>query len=619
MNEESQKSASRRCGRLATLLACFAAWSPALAFNVYKVDPTCPEPGVFATIHDAVAAAAANPGEDYVWISHDGHTTTYHEHVVINDADGVIIEGGFNDCYDFDPGSDTTTVSGDGNGGFAVFEISGTSHVYLGNLGITGANHTASTRNGGGISFVGQGELTLANVAITNNQADVGGGVYMEYSNRGAMGDLTLTLLDNAQIAFNTAINGGGIAMIGSAPGFTSDRAALHADAPGVWIAYNDATGSGGGLLLKWLGSAQIGSPGLGTLGVIYNNSAANGGGIAMINPANYDASDGPYAHLYTTDPAHPVRIRNNTATQFGGAIYTEASRGMHVANDASLLASDFRIDENIAAEGSAIYAEPNGGDVDLTLGPQISKANCDAGVLCNSIDHNVDEDSAGPTGGAAITFTESGFVEMNRISLRNNVGGNVVHAISSGIQGSLNVAISNALIADNTTSSDLLKFAGPGYAPIQLLNVTIAHNSVVSPNVVYAEHNVTIDASIIDQAENTAIGYAGPADGLIVTYSIASAPGAAGEGFVVGAPNFVDAAGGDYHLLPWSPGLDFAPTPPIGAPPYDYDLDGKDRVKDLSSIPNVNTGARPYRDAGAYELQFVCAPDEVFCSGFEH
>ena len=152
MNEESQKSGSR--WRLATLLAWFAAWSPALAFNVYKVDPTCPEPGVFATIHDAVAAAAANPGEDYVWISHDGHTTTYHEHVVIDDADGVIIEGGFNDCYDFDPGSDTTTVSGSGNGGFAVFEISGTSHVYLGNLGITGANHSASSRNGGGISFV---------------------------------------------------------------------------------------------------------------------------------------------------------------------------------------------------------------------------------------------------------------------------------------------------------------------------------------------------------------------------------------------------------------------------------------------------------------------------------
>ncbi|HEY2395877.1 MAG TPA: hypothetical protein VGH81_07880 [Rudaea sp.] len=87
------------------VLACCGACSPAAAFIVYKVDPTCGAPGAFSTIQEAVDAAAANTGMDYVWISHDGHTTTYSEHVVVNDPDGVIIEGGFNDCYDFDPGT----------------------------------------------------------------------------------------------------------------------------------------------------------------------------------------------------------------------------------------------------------------------------------------------------------------------------------------------------------------------------------------------------------------------------------------------------------------------------------------------------------------------------------
>jgi hypothetical protein len=141
---------------IAFLLGCWltSAVEPAAAFNVYKVDPDCVAFGAYATVQAAIDAAASNPGEDYVWISNDNGTRTYSgQHITVNDADGVIIEGGFSDCNDFDPGVAYTTINGSGNGGVPVFDISG-GYVYLGNLIIEGGDHGSGV-NGGGISFLG--------------------------------------------------------------------------------------------------------------------------------------------------------------------------------------------------------------------------------------------------------------------------------------------------------------------------------------------------------------------------------------------------------------------------------------------------------------------------------
>jgi len=610
-----------RCAVVVALWAVLGAANQAAAFHVFKVDPYCPDASVFSTIKGAVDAAAAYDDADhadYVWIATNSGLGYSGQHILINDPNAVIIEGGFFDCTDFDPGTDQTTVSGAGNDGGPVFEITGNSHVYLGNLVITGAQHTAL--KGGGVSFIGQGDLTLGNTTVSNNHAGVGGGIYMEYSNRGTSADLSLTLLANTQIAYNGAGDGGGIALVGSVPGFVQDLTVLHADAPDTWIAYNSASGLGGGLLVEWLAEANIGSPGLGDLGVLYNNSAASGGAVAVSNVAYTTSYLGSTLKLYTSDPAHPVRIRNNTATQFGGAVYLEAYGHDYEQNIARLDAQAFRMDENIAAEGAAIYAVPGGGQTYVRFNPYTYPASqCAAGAVCNSIDHNVAADSDGLTGGATITSQENGFLQLDRVSLRNNTGGNVVHVIGTGFGAG--VRISNSVIADNTTSSDLLKFAGPAYyAPIDVVNVTISHNAITSPNVIYAEHNINVDASIFDQPGSTCVGYAGPVNGLIVSDSIASDAGASNQGFVQGTPTFVNAAASDYHLVPWSTGVDFANEPPVSEIEYEhYDLDGNPRLTNLSSIPNFHPGQFAYRDAGAYELQFVCAPDEVFCSGFDH
>jgi hypothetical protein len=78
--------------------------------------------------------------------------------------------------------------------------------------------------------------------------------------------------------------------------------------------------------------------------------------------------------------------------------------------------------------------------------------------------------------------------------------------------------------------------------------------------------------------------------------------------GVIQGEPTFVDAAGHDYHLQATSIGIDYAPT--AGG----SDLDRVPRDVDLAPVPN-NYGPR---DIGAYERQYVCADDEVFCNGFE-
>jgi hypothetical protein len=72
--------------------------------------------------------------------------------------------------------------------------------------------------------------------------------------------------------------------------------------------------------------------------------------------------------------------------------------------------------------------------------------------------------------------------------------------------------------------------------------------------------------------------------------------------------PQFVDAVDGDFHLLPTSPGVDFAPE--IDG----IDLDGNPRTVDLANIGNVFGPA----DVGAYEIQAQGVTDLILQNGFD-
>src|ERR1700722_15285291 len=141
--------------RFILCVALFSSPVSVFAFSIFTVGPTadCPFNLVNSDnpIQDAIDAAANTPGVDYVWISNDmasGSRYNYTgQHIHVNDPNGVIIGGGLVSCSDPNINdNETTTISGAGNDGGPVFDISSAGgDVFLGNLFITGADRGANS------------------------------------------------------------------------------------------------------------------------------------------------------------------------------------------------------------------------------------------------------------------------------------------------------------------------------------------------------------------------------------------------------------------------------------------------------------------------------------------
>ena len=276
-----------------TAVAGLIASPLASAYSIYTVggDAACN----FAFIQDAIDAAAANPGEDYVWIA--SNRTYEDQHLVVTDQD-VDIEGGFTDCSDFDPELDQTTIGG--TSGHSVFEIEGTSHVYLGNLIITGAVMDAS-HSGGGIYFGGQGSLALNIDWVFANQAGYGGGIDVSPS-----GPTTVTLTASTVSANTALVSGGGIRIEGPTTLIVTHSPSQYDNyvSQNAALGQSDDSGFGGGIEVLGPAVANFSS-------VLALNAAPNGGGIAAIATENGPAT----VYVYTTDPNSPVSVYGNHAT----------------------------------------------------------------------------------------------------------------------------------------------------------------------------------------------------------------------------------------------------------------------------------------------------------------
>ncbi len=596
---------------LVAMAGFFGAAQTACAFIVYKVggDADCP----YTNIQDAIDAAAANLGEDYVWIANNQSYTGQQVHVANQDVD---IEGGFTDCNDFDPGNDYTTISGAGNGGGAVFTITGTSRVFFGNLLIRGGQRNGDA-TGGGIEFDGTGGVTLQTTTLTQNYAGYGGGINMKASG----GPAVLTLLHDSAVLLNTAYtSGGGIRIEGDTR--------LFVLAPYTLIGYNHAQdGYGGGIEVLGPARADIGSPGYNGGAVLQFNDAQYGGGIAAL--AINDQQDAT-VRLFTTDPQHPVQIVDNSAAATGGGIYLKPLQGIDSQAHASLCASDFRIDDNLAQEGAAVYGDEDNDGLGLYLGanvlfnqnspcgpetpPALGAVPCAPGVACNEIDRNLAQDSNGqPTPGAAILIQSAGSFLAERFSMRGNLGAHALRGVEAG-----RISLQDCLLADNQATQELINVSSDFVGPFSMQNCTLADNQIGASPVLLVSANsnsVTLLDSIVHQPGVLTLDAAN-ANPLTVNYmlstDISTLPGL--PGVIQGEPSFVDAANGDYHLQASSLGVDFAPA--AGG----SDLDRNPRTVDLPGVPNVHGPL----DLGAYELQsgtvvVTCAnADTIFCDGFD-
>ncbi|MBO9664178.1 hypothetical protein [Dokdonella sp.] len=513
----------------------------------------------------------------------------YEGQAVRIDNRSVRLVGGYANCSAAAP-TGVSTLSGVGGGHDSVVTITGNSNdVILENLSIIKGDEV-SDGVGGGVDFRGGGTLRVRASSISNNYAGYGGGI----SFTGTAATRAQLRLEAGTLILNNVAqySGGGIRVEGNARlQITDDNVLISGnEAKGVNPATNTPTyGYGGGILVLMPADADIGSPGLGNGGLITENTARYGGGIAM--SSELDVFSG-VVRLFTTDASRPLRIRGNRATNTGGGLYL---RGPNL-----LRGFDFRIDGNRAQEGSAIYADTadtpgvanvalNGGlERNITRPTDLGAVPCSAAVACNLIDGNIAETVAGQaTTGAAVLTQTQGIVEINRTTFSKNRGGQVARNFGFTV-------LLNALIADNVVTGYLLRQESNGATwDLHVENSTIAGNSIGAAHVISASGDIVLSRSISWQpGRNTLIQPDGSKRvGNVLANETISIGGPTGT-IVNGDPLFVDAARGDYRPHAASPAVDFASS---GGGP---DLAGNTRGFDLPIRPNwQGTG-----DLGAYE-----------------
>ena len=531
----------------------------------------------------------------------------------------VTVIGGVDDCSDTTP-SGVTRLSGAGGGPDSVLTLTGTGNdVILEHLSLVQGDEVFDGF-GGGIDFRGAGYLTLRDTSLSQNYAGYGGGINVSATG----GSAELRIESGTVIFFNSAqFTGGGVRLWGDARLVMLDDNTQISDNEAIGIDPQDGQphlGLGGGIEVVGNADADIGSPGLGGYGAIYNNRARHGGGIAVTGEGVDD--EWAVARLFSTDPARPVRIQNNTASQSGGGIYVRPGRHVFTGFSlATLCAWDFRIDGNAAQEGAAIHADfvtdaagsTLGGDVLLNLAapdvvcgdPPAGSLACAAGTPCHSIDGNIARTVDGQaTPGATVLAQGGGILAASRVQWRGNHGGQAVRVTDEGFDSNEG-DFRNCLLADNVVSGRLLQ-AVDG-ADLRLDHCTIANNTIAAADVIAAEDALVLRRSIIDQPDRTSATVGGSlvAEHVLAT-EVASLGGAAS--LVQDRARFVDPAAGNYRQLAASRGVDFAPPDPA----ITQDFDRAPRPVDLVVVPDFNGTT----DVGAFECQ--SADDIIFVGGFD-
>lgn len=578
----------------------------------------------YDTIQHAIDAVGTCP----VIIDIPGGGTFANQHLSINNRN-VTLQGygGGTSCYTLTtciPGpycaapSDTAplvTLDG-GNSGGRVVSISGTSNVNIRNLTIT-HGVTSADAEGGGIDFAGTGNLNITRSTVSFNAAGYGGGIAVT-------GPVALRLQSNTLVLSNSALHSGGGVRLDDA----SLLSALNDD---TLIAFNHALGVsgggyGGGVEVIGPSRAEIASPGYFGTPVIFFNDALWGGGIAIIaNPS----PDFPYkadaaVDLFAVDPFSPVQVSDNTASHTGGGVYLLPSDFTTEYPDtgygaALLCATDYRIDDNIAQEGTAIYGDSFYSFIDPTQGSIVGlTAACDAqreaslgalrcapGIVCNTINGNVAEDDANnPKPGSTILVQDDGYLYAENLTMRDNRGSHAIRLFDTYSN------IKNCLVAGNTFDAErILVEHDVDFGQTTIDGCTFANNGAGAAYVINSAHVLSLVDSIIDEPGVQTLAYSADPMNLVVNYVLSNDASTlpVATGVQQGLPTFVDAANGDYHLALTSIGVDFAPA--NGG----TDLDRLPRDVDLS-VPD----GYGVRDIGAYERQYDCAADTIYCSGFE-
>lgn len=402
------------------------------------------------------------------------------------------------------------------NGGGIIVTAS-VGQVNLDLLGVQVSDNIAGT--GGGLYFLADAgaAVSIVNTEIKGNKAvgeisGSGGGIWMQ--NRASSIPFTLTL-ENSMISANTAaLQGGAMALWGGSGGF-------HFDARSNIINANTAATNGGGLLLSSSEAAELIFQG----NTISQNAGGNsGGGIYYAN-----LSDAASSRLEFSGDT----IAENTAGAEGGGIRLTASYGLL---EGSL--TDCTISGNTAqnSNGGGIWAGGTGSSLVLRgntlVTENASEGRNGGGIYFNStagrlmlIDQvQVSANRAAVRGGGICTFQGSvhlaGQVEI-AYNTAQDYGGGI--SASEGAP----VVMESGRIHDNTALQQGGGFWNRGGGIFTMTGGAIYGNHAKIGGGIYNDETSTIriigDALIGSPAPNSADAYAPGIynDGLLYTSGV--------------------------------------------------------------------------------------------------
>lgn len=548
----------------------------------------------YTGIGTAAAAAEAHPGADTINVASpdtgDPNAAYTNQAIVITASQQLDIVGGFANCSQAASSGSHTVVDGAGGVTEPVFRITVATGglVRLSYLTIQHGDEDGSGK-GGGIYFKGNGILELQHSSVSQNIAGYGGGIYAE----GTGGETELVIGEDVAIVGNNARDDGG--------GVVNDGTEMSMKEPDSYIANNHApNGYGGGLYVRGddrKAYTYLGSTGFGYAGPIYLNDALRGGGVAVHASDDHEAE----LHLFSTDPAWPMRIRGNSASVEGGGIDLHGHRAILKAWYAS-------IEDNAAPHGAAISVRVAGSSAygvhfnDPGYRP-LGSIDCPVGAPCGRIVGNVAEDGSAQPSGGIVEVGGYAFTHFHRMTFEGNTGKFVFRG--DGSEGGLGFETHHVAITGNSVSANVLatenESSPDGFFDIE--DTTIAGNAIGGDTVMKIS-NVGSDEgnllrTIIWQPGKTTLHlYGEPLNLLDVMVSERNSVDGGNTPHVIEQdPRFVDPEHGDYSLRAGSPAIDYT-TSVAGD---SHDVYGNPRDVDLPIAANFRL-----RDLGAIERQVL-------------